>query len=78
MIKNKNLFRLYFVALLIRLKNLLQKLNALEKEEELREQAGYYNNEDSDEDEEMKEIRGTAAMQVTKKRKTIKKQKSLD
>lgn len=39
----------------------LKKLDALEKEEELREQAGYYNNEESEEDEEMQEIRATAS-----------------
>ena len=41
---------------------LFQKLDELEKEEELRERAGYYDNEDSEEDEEMKEIRKTAGM----------------
>ena len=43
---------------------IFQKLDELEKEEELRERAGYYDNEDSEEDEEMKEIRKTAGMWV--------------
>ena len=50
---------------------IMEKLDALEKEEELREEAGYYNNEDSDDDdEELKEIRGTAA-RIREKRKLI-------
>jgi len=38
-----------------------QKLDALEKEEELREKAGYYDSDDSEEDEEMQELRKTAS-----------------
>ncbi|XP_071154418.1 GTP-binding protein 4-like [Mytilus edulis] len=49
---------------------IMEKLDALEKEEELREQAGYYNNEESEEDEEMQEIRATAG-RIREKRKII-------
>ncbi|CAC5358662.1 NOG1 [Mytilus coruscus] len=49
---------------------IMEKLDALEKEEELREQAGYYNNEESEEDEEMQEIRATAG-RIREKRKLI-------
>ena len=37
-----------------------QKLEELEKEEELREQAGFYDSDESEEDEDMKELRTTA------------------
>ena len=50
--------------------DIMEKLNALEKEEELREQAGYYENESSEEDEEMQEIRQTAA-KIREKRQLI-------
>lgn len=40
---------------------LLQKLDALEKEEELREAAGFYADDESEEDEEMMEIREKAS-----------------
>jgi len=40
--------------------DIMEKLDALEKEEELRENAGYYNSDSSEEDEEMKETRKTA------------------
>lgn len=38
----------------------LQKLDELEKEEELREKAGLYDSEMSDDDEELKEVQQTA------------------
>ncbi|CAH1774925.1 unnamed protein product [Owenia fusiformis] len=40
--------------------DIMEKLEALEREEELREKAGAYDSDMSDEDEEMKEIRKTA------------------
>lgn len=40
--------------------DIMKKLDELEKEEEMREQAGYYDNESEEEDDEMKEIRKTA------------------
>ncbi|XP_069119570.1 GTP-binding protein 4-like [Argopecten irradians] len=50
--------------------DIMEKLDALEKEEELREKAGYYNNESSEEDEEMKFIRRTAK-KIKEKRKIM-------
>ncbi|WAR04944.1 NOG1-like protein [Mya arenaria] len=40
--------------------DIMEKLDALEREEELREKAGYYNNDDSEEDEDTKVMRKTA------------------
>lgn len=50
--------------------DIMKKLDELEKEEELREKAGYYDNEDSEEDDNMKEIRKTAKI-IREKRKLI-------
>lgn len=47
-----------------------KKLDELEKEEEMREQAGYYDNESEEEDDEMKEIRKTAR-KIREKRNII-------
>ncbi|XP_060572801.1 GTP-binding protein 4-like [Ruditapes philippinarum] len=49
---------------------IMEKLDALEKEEELREKAGYYDDDDSEEDEEMKDLRKTAA-KIRNKRQII-------
>jgi len=48
--------------------DILQKLDELEKEEELRERAGVYDSESSDEDEETREIRKMAS-KIREKRK---------
>lgn len=50
--------------------DIMKKLDELEKEEEMREQAGYYDNESEEEDDEMKEIRKTAR-KIREKRKII-------
>lgn len=50
--------------------DIMKKLDELEKEEEMREQAGYYDNESEEEDDEMKEIR-KAARKIREKRKII-------
>lgn len=50
--------------------DIMKKLDKLEKEEEMREQAGYYNNESEEEDDEMKEIRKTAR-KIREKRNII-------
>lgn len=50
--------------------DIMKKLDELEKEEEMREQAGYYDNESEEEDDEMKEIRKTAR-KIRKKRNII-------
>lgn len=50
--------------------DIMKKLDELEKEEEMREQAGYYNNESEEEDDEMKEIRKTAR-KIREKRNII-------
>ncbi|OWF41124.1 nucleolar GTP-binding protein 1-like [Mizuhopecten yessoensis] len=50
--------------------DIMEKLDALEREEELRDKAGYYNNESSEEDEEMKFIRRTAK-KIKEKRKIM-------
>lgn len=47
--------------------NLSQKLEDLEKEEELKERAGEYDSDDESEDEEMQEIR-VLAQQIRQKR----------
>lgn len=48
-----------------------QKLEELEKEEEMREKAGFYDNSDEEEDEETKNIRGLAA-KIREKKKIMK------
>jgi nucleolar GTP-binding protein len=50
--------------------DIMKKLDELEKEEEMREQAGYYNNESEEEDEEMQEVRKTAR-KIREKKKLI-------
>lgn len=50
--------------------DIMKKLDELEKEEEMREQAGYYDNESEEEDDEMKEIRKTAR-KIREKRSII-------
>jgi len=50
--------------------DVLKRLDELEKEEGLREAAGFYNSDESDADEEMQEIRKTAA-KIKEKRKII-------
>lgn len=50
--------------------DIMKKLDELEKEEEMREQAGYYDNESEEEDDEMKEIRKTAR-KIREKRNII-------
>uniref|UniRef100_A0A4D5R9X4 Nucleolar GTP-binding protein 1 n=1 Tax=Scolopendra viridis TaxID=118503 RepID=A0A4D5R9X4_SCOVI len=50
--------------------DILKKLEQLEKEEELRERAGLYDNDESEEDEEMKEIR-RLAKQIREKKKIM-------
>merc|ERR1712121_482705 len=49
---------------------IFQKLEELEKEEELREKAGFYNNDSESEDEDMREIRELAS-QIRDKRKIM-------
>jgi len=49
---------------------IFQKLEELEKEEELREKAGFYNNDSESEDEDMREIRDLAS-QIRDKRKIM-------
>merc|ERR1712001_817523 len=48
--------------------DIMEKLEALEKEEELREQAGFYNSEESEEEENIKEIRQMASKIRVKKK----------
>lgn len=50
--------------------DIMKKLDELEKEEEMREQAGYYDNESEEEDDKMKEIRKTAR-KIREKRNII-------
>lgn len=50
--------------------DIMEKFDELEKEEEMREQAGYYDNESEEEDDEMKEIRKTAR-KIREKRNII-------
>lgn len=47
--------------------DIMEKLDALEKEEDLREKAGFYDSNESEEDEEMIEIRKTATLIREKK-----------
>jgi len=54
---------------------IFDKLEELEKEEALREQAGFYNNESESEDEDMKEIR-LLASQIRDKRKIMQQEGS--
>lgn len=49
---------------------IFEKLEALEKEEEIREKAGFYNNDSESEDDDMREIRELAAV-IRNKRKIM-------
>jgi nucleolar GTP-binding protein len=53
---------------------LRQKLEELEREEELREQAGYYDDTDEEEDEETSNIKQLAS-QIREKKKIMKVRK---
>merc|ERR1712136_499967 len=54
---------------------IFQKLEVLEKEEEMREKAGFYNNDSESEDEDMREIRELAS-QIRDKRKIMQQEGS--
>ena len=55
----------------------MEKLEALEKEEELREKAGVYDSEESEEDDNMKEIRDLAS-KIRVKKKLMKNDQKMD
>ena len=57
--------------------DIMQKLEALEKEEELREKAGVYDSGESEEDENMKEIRQLAS-KIRVKKKLMKNDQKID
>jgi len=57
--------------------DIMEKLEALEKEEELRDQSGYYDIESEEEDENMKEIR-TLAGKIRIKKKLMKNDRKID
>jgi len=57
--------------------DIMEKLEALEKEEELREKAGVYDSEESEEDENMKEIREMAS-KIRVKKKLMKNDQKMD
>ena len=57
--------------------DIMEKLEALEKEEELREKAGVYNSEESEEDENMKDIRKLAS-KIRVKKKLMKNDQITD
>jgi len=57
--------------------DIMEKLEALEKEEELREKAGVYDSEESEEDEGMKEIRELAS-KIRVKKKLMKNDQKMD
>ena len=57
--------------------DIMEKLEALEKEEELRDQSGYYDIESESEDENMKEIR-TLAGKIRIKKKLMKNDRKID
>merc|ERR1712113_260295 len=56
--------------------DIMEKLEALEKEEELRDQSGYYDIESEEEDENMKEIR-TLAGKIRIKKKLMKNDRKI-
>merc|ERR1712029_919857 len=56
---------------------IMEKLEALEKEEEARDQSGYYDIESEEEDENMKEIR-TLAGKIRIKKKLMKNDRKID
>merc|ERR1711993_98980 len=57
--------------------DIMEKLEALEKEEELREKAGVYDSEESEEDDNMKEIRELAS-KIRVKKKLMKNDQITD
>jgi len=57
--------------------DIMKKLEELEKEEELRDQSGYYNLESESEDENMKDIRSKAS-QIRIKKKLMKNDQRID
>ena len=57
--------------------DIMKKLEALEKEEELREQAGFYNSEESEEEENIKEIRQLAS-KIRVKKKLLKNDQKMN
>merc|ERR1719429_521938 len=57
--------------------DIMEKLEALEKEEELRDQSGYYDIESEEEDENMNEIR-TLAGKIRIKKKLMKNDRKID
>merc|ERR1719361_2376101 len=57
--------------------DIMEKLEALEKEEELREKAGVYDSEESEEDDNMKEIRELAS-KIRVKKKLMKNDQKMD
>lgn len=57
--------------------DIMEKLEALEKEEELREKAGVYDSEDTEEDDNMKEIRQLAS-KIRVKKKLLKNDQKTD
>ena len=57
--------------------DIMDKLEALEKEEELRDQSGYYDIESEEEDDNMKEIR-TLAGKIRIKKKLMKNDRRID
>jgi len=57
--------------------DIMEKLETLEKEEELRDQSGYYDIESEEEDENMKEIR-TLAGKIRIKKKLMKNDRKID
>lgn len=57
--------------------DIMEKLEALEKEEELRDQSGYYDIDSESEDENMKEIR-TLAGKIRIKKKLMKNDRRID
>lgn len=57
--------------------DIMKKLEALEKEEELREQAGFYNSEESEEEENIKEIRQLAS-KIRVKKKLMKNDQKMN
>jgi len=56
--------------------DIMKKLEELEKEEEIRERAGYYDDSDEEEDDEVKSIRGLAA-KIREKKKLMRIERDL-
>lgn len=57
---------------------LMQKLQDLEREEELKEQAGEYDSDEESEDEEMQEIRNLAKQIRSKKQQLVAQSREKD